>query len=67
LKIAVAVERREKRLVEEEEEEAEEDLEDSVYMGSMLRWAKAGVLVGARLLFEVDREQHRFWRLEKFG
>ena len=52
------MERREKRLVveEEEEEEAEEDLEDSVYMGSMLRWAKAGVLVGARLLFEVDRE-----------
>jgi hypothetical protein len=49
LKIAVAVERREKRLVveEEEEEEAEEDLEDSVYMGSMLRWAKAGVLVVA--------------------
>jgi hypothetical protein len=50
LKIAVAVERREKRLVveeEEEEEDAEEDLEDSVYMGSMLRWAKAGVLVVA--------------------
>ncbi len=48
MKIAVAVERREKRLVvEEEEEEAEEDLEDSVYMGSMLRWAKAGVLVVA--------------------
>jgi hypothetical protein len=50
LKIAVAVERREKRLVvEEEEEEAEEDLEDSVYMGSMLRWAKAGVLGGCCL------------------
>jgi hypothetical protein len=51
LKIAVAVERREKRWVVEEEEaaeeEAEEDLEDSVYMGSMLRWAKAGVLMVA--------------------